>query len=89
MKPKNTLILDDEFIQYCKLNNINDVVKFAKQVFEKGFTIVKYGELPKSIHLNKELTTKPVLTSESVLTSEPKSVEPIIIKKEVKDLYDE
>jgi len=74
--------LDNEFIQYCELNNINDVQKFAKQVFEKGFTTIKYGELPKSIQLNKESVIEPILTSES------KSVEPII-KKEIKDLYDE
>lgn len=39
-------MLDDEFIQYCKLNNIEDIEKFAKQVFDKGFTITKYGDKP-------------------------------------------
>ena len=46
MKQKNTLILDDEFIQYCKLNNIIDVEKFAKEIFNKGFTLIKYGDKP-------------------------------------------
>jgi hypothetical protein len=38
--------LDDEFIQYCKLNNITDVEKFAKEIFNKGFTLLKYGDKP-------------------------------------------
>jgi hypothetical protein len=46
MKQKNTLILDDEFIQYCKLNGIDDVEKFAKEIFNKGFTLIKYGDRP-------------------------------------------
>lgn len=49
MKQKNYLMLDDEFIQYCKLNNIEDIESFAKQVFNKGFTIIKYGDKPKTI----------------------------------------
>jgi len=48
LKPKenNSLILDDEFLQYCKLNNIEDIEKFAREVFNQGFTIIKYGKVP-------------------------------------------
>ena len=46
MKKKNYLTLDDEFLQYCKLNNIEDIEKTAKDVFSRGFTILKYGEIP-------------------------------------------
>lgn len=46
MEKKNCLTLDDEFIQYCKLNNITDIEKFARKVFNQGFTIVKYGDKP-------------------------------------------
>lgn len=46
MKKKNYLTLDDEFIQYCKLNKIDDVEKFAKQIFDGAFTRLKYGDLP-------------------------------------------
>jgi hypothetical protein len=46
MIKKNYLTLDDEFIQYCKLNNIDDVEKFAKEIFNKGFTSLKYGDKP-------------------------------------------
>lgn len=46
MKKKNLLILDDEFIQYCEINNIQDIDKLAKETFNKGFTILKYGNKP-------------------------------------------
>ena len=46
MKKKYSLTLDDEFIGYCKLNNIDNIEEFAKETFNKGFTMVKYGELP-------------------------------------------
>ena len=46
MKQKSSLILDKDFLQYCELNNINDVDKLAKETFERGFTILKYGETP-------------------------------------------
>ena len=46
MAKKLSLTLDDEFIQYCKLNNVEDVEKLAKEVFKKGFTMLKYGDRP-------------------------------------------
>jgi hypothetical protein len=46
MKEKNCLTLDKEFLDYCKLNKIEDVEKLAKETFNKGFTILKYGETP-------------------------------------------
>lgn len=75
MEKKNYLTLDNEFIQYCKLNNINDIEKFARNVFNQGFTIIKYGE-------------KPMLKQQSV-KEEPK-VE-ISNKKNIDDksIYDE
>jgi hypothetical protein len=45
-KENNSLILDDEFLQYCKLNNIEDIEKLAREVFNQGFTILKYGRIP-------------------------------------------
>jgi hypothetical protein len=41
-----SLILDDEFIQYCELNNIENIEKLAKETFNRGFTILKYGSIP-------------------------------------------
>ena len=46
MKKKNYLTLDDEFIKYCELNKIEDIEKLAKEVFNRGFTILKYGDKP-------------------------------------------
>jgi hypothetical protein len=46
MKLKKTLILDDEFIEFCKLNDITDIDKKAKETFSRGFTLLKYGEVP-------------------------------------------
>lgn len=39
-------MLDDEFLSYCKLNNIDDIDKLARETFNRGFTILKYGETP-------------------------------------------
>lgn len=38
--------MDDEFIEFCKLNEIKDVSKKAKETFDRGFTLLKYGEVP-------------------------------------------
>ena len=46
MKKKNYLTLDDEFLLYCKLNNIEEIEKTANDIFSRGFTILKYGEIP-------------------------------------------
>ena len=46
MKPKSTLILDNEFIQYCELNKIVNIEKLAKETFNRGFSLLKYGETP-------------------------------------------
>jgi hypothetical protein len=46
MKKKNYLTLDDEFITFCEINNIEDIEQLAKEIFTKGFTLYKYGESP-------------------------------------------
>lgn len=48
MVKKNSLTLDNEFIQYCQLNNIDNVNKLANETFNRGFAILKYGETPNS-----------------------------------------
>ena len=55
MKPKSTLTLDNEFIQYCKINNIEDINGLAQKTFNRGFSILKYGETP-----TNNVTTKIV-----------------------------
>lgn len=64
MKQKNYLMLDEEFIQYCKLNDILDNEKLAKKIFERGFAIEKYGEIPyetKQKILEKEVIKEVVV----------------------------
>lgn len=46
MEKKYYLILDNDFIKYCELNNIEDIEKKAKEVFKQGFDILKYGNKP-------------------------------------------
>jgi len=38
--------LDNEFSQYCELNNIKDVNKLGTETFNRGFSLLKYGETP-------------------------------------------
>lgn len=45
MKKKLYLTLDDDFIKYCEINNITDIEELARKVFNRGFTIEKYGEI--------------------------------------------
>jgi len=69
-------MLDDEFIQYCELNNIENIEVFAKQVFQRGFTLIKYGDKP-NIPMQPQIELKV----------EPK-IE-IVRSPSSKDLYDE
>ena len=48
MKTKKSISLtvDKEFIQFCELNNIDDIEKLAKETFKRGFDLLKYGNIP-------------------------------------------
>lgn len=46
MKKKNSLTLDNEFLLYCEINGIENIDKLAKETFERGFSLLKYGETP-------------------------------------------
>ena len=93
MKKKNSLILDDEFINYCQLNNIDDIDKLAKETFNRGFTLLKYGDKPKIIQKKEPKiveTPKPIQTVEPtpIVTFTPSiEVTKNIIKE--RDLYAE
>ncbi len=98
-KPKISLILDDEFIQYCELNDIKDIEKFAREVFQKGFTIVKYGELPDQVKAKIMNVKKyqPNIFVDDVEIEEPPIIDPPsriktnikVNKADNKDIYDE
>lgn len=53
-------MLDDEFFEYCRLNNIDDVEKLAKDTFNRGFTILKYGETPFGLKPIEKIVEKEV-----------------------------
>jgi uncharacterized FlaG/YvyC family protein len=57
-KPKYSLTLDDDFVQYCELNNIEDIEKLAKEIFKKGFTMLKYGSTPSGIKIKEIVEAK-------------------------------
>lgn len=61
MEKKFSLILDKEFIQYCELNNIEDVEKLARETFQRGFTLLKYGDKPE----------KPKMVAEKIIPVDP------------------
>jgi len=54
MEKKHTLTLDKEFILYCELNNIKDINKIANETFNRGFSLLKYGETPSGNVTEKE-----------------------------------
>jgi cobalamin biosynthesis Co2+ chelatase CbiK len=99
MSQKNYLILDNEFIAYCKLNNIDDVEKFAIDVFNRGFNIIKYGETPKGFSsekiiekiVEKEVIKEvPIEKIVEVIKEVPVTIEgePKVIIKEVEIIND-
>jgi hypothetical protein len=66
MEKKFYLTLSDEFIEFCRINNIDDVLKTANEVFNRGFTILKYGDVPplKVVVSPRDLDTEPEITEE-------------------------
>jgi len=38
--------LNDEIIDYCQINNIDDIDKFKIKLIRQGFTVIKYGSSP-------------------------------------------
>lgn len=61
MNKRNLLTLGDEFLEYCRLNDIKDVEKLAKETFQRGFTILKYGETPYGIKGSEKIIEKEVI----------------------------
>jgi hypothetical protein len=73
MKPKSTLILDSEFIQYCELNKIDNVDKLAQETFNRGFSLLKYGETPNGnrtkeiVEVTKEIIKEVIVEVEKIV----------------------
>ena len=81
---KSFLTLDNEFLKYCEINNVIDPEKLAKEVFQKGFTIVKYGEIPNGLKGQNTVIEKEVIKEVIVEKFIDRIVEkPIEVIKEV------
>lgn len=81
---KSYLTLDNEFLKYCEINNITDPEILAKEIFQKGFTIVKYGEIPNGLRGQNTIIEKEVIREVIVEKFIDRIVEkPIEVIKEI------
>ena len=78
MKKKSLLTLDDEFMKYCELNNITDTESLAKKIFQRGFTIEKYGETPSMAKGKEKIIEKEVIKEIKVEVIKEVPVEKIV-----------
>ena len=98
MKLKSTLTLDKEFILYCELNKIKDPNKLATETFNRGFSLLKYGETPNGNITTKEVRVEvpiEVIVEKEVIKEIIKEVpvekiveKEVIIEKEIKVPYE-
>ena len=87
MEKKRTLTLDKEFILYCELNNLTDIDKVAKETFNRGFSLLKYGETPvngttikeKIVEVIKEVPVEVIVEKEVKVPYE-------VIKEDIKEI---
>jgi hypothetical protein len=79
MKKKQSLMLDDEFTRYCELNKIVDIEGLAKKTFQRGFTILKFGETPVASKGKETIIEKEVIKEIEKIIEVEKIVE--IIKE--------
>jgi len=81
MVKKNSLTLDNEFTQYCQLNNIDNIEKLANETFNRGFAILKYGETP-----NSNVTEKIVEVIKEVVVEKIVEVPVEVIREIIKEV---
>ena len=77
-KPNISLILDKDFIQYCELNEIEDIEKLARETFKRGFDLLKYGNIPMG-----EITSQD---KEKLRSEPPKRVIPTVPPEDLEKL---
>ena len=83
MKKKSSLTLDNEFILYCEINGIENIDKLAKETFNRGFSLLKYGETPTGNSTIKEKIVEVIkeVIIEKELPPEIKYVDREVIKE--------
>jgi hypothetical protein len=77
------LILDNEFIQYCELNKIVNIDKLAQETFNRGFSLLKYGEVPNSNRVREVVEVEKEIIKEIIVEVEKIVEVPVEIIKEV------
>lgn len=81
---KSSLTLDNEFLKYCEINNIDNPEMLAKEIFQKGFAIIKYGETPNGLRNQNTIIEKEIIKEVIVEKFIDRIVEkPIEIIKEI------
>lgn len=75
-------MLDDEFIKYCEINKIDDIETLARKIFQRGFTIEKFGEVPMSAKPKETIVEKQVTVE--VIKEVP--VEKIVYKEKIVEI---
>ena len=70
MEKRYTLTLDKEFVLYCELNNIKDIDKTAKETFNRGFSLLKYGETPMGNSTIQEVIKEVFVEKEVIVDRE-------------------
>ncbi len=82
--------LKNDVIEYCKLNNINDVKSFIVKMIRQSLTIEMYGRNPDFIKDNSpeivvKEEVKPIVI-EPIVVEIPKE-EPIVVEETLKNEY--
>lgn len=82
MEQSNCLTLSKEFLKYCELNKIDDVLGYAAKVFNKGFALDKFGDKPSGLRAEKKIElpiqeekpkTKRTYTKKTKVVTPPKA----------------
>jgi len=84
MEKKLSLILDNEFIEYCKLNNIENIEMLATEIFKRGFTLLKYGNAP-AIDMSKVIIKPLPPASQIIKEGQNPKVKPKHQKEDITD----
>ena len=73
---------ENDILQYCKINNIEDVSFFVTQCFKQGFDIKKYGFLGNSLNEGeKHLKTEVIVEKRIEIPVEV--IKEVIVEREV------
>ena len=73
---------ENDILQYCKINNIEDVSLFVTQCFKQGFDIKKYGFLGNSLNEGeKHLKTEVIVEKRVEIPVEV--IKEVIVEREV------